>query len=76
MRITEVQLRRSIRKVLKEMFVDYGSLSDSEVIRMSSSGDPIASEEYRNRVSPEYFDDDVEVKMPSRRHRFFESDEK
>lgn len=76
MRITKGQLRRSIRKVLKEAFVDYGAMSDSDVIRMSFSGDPMASEEYRNRVSPEYFDDDMEVKMPSHRHRFFESDEK
>lgn len=74
MRITESQLRRAIRKVIRESFVDYSSLSDSDLILTSYSGDPLASEEYRNRVSPEYFDDDMEIKMPSRRHRFFESD--
>ena len=74
MRITESQLRRTIRKVIRESFVDYSSLSDSDLILTSYAGDPLASEEYRNRVSPEYFDDDIEIKMPSRRHRFFESD--
>ena len=74
MRITESQLRRTIRKVIRESFVDYSSLSDSDLILTSASGDPLATEEYRNRVSPESIDD-IEVKMPSRRHRFFESDD-
>ena len=77
MRITESQLRKIIGRVLKEGFVEYDRLSDSELLEYVASGDNLAEEEYNKRVEadPDLCEAD-DVQMPSHRHRFFEVDKK
>jgi hypothetical protein len=75
MRITESQLRKVVRKIMKEGFVEYESLTDSELLEYVSIGDALAKEEYQKRIEDDSYLAEVdEISMPSRRHRFFESD--
>ena len=75
MRITESQLRKVVRKIMKEGFVEYQSLSDSDLLTYVSTGDSLAKEEYQKRIEDDNYLAEVdEIPLPSRRHRFFESD--
>ena len=75
MRITESQLRKTIRKILNEGFVEYESLSDSELLEYVGAGDSLAKEEYQKRVEGDDCLAEVdEIPLPSHRHRFFEVD--
>lgn len=75
MRITESQLRKTIRKILNEGFVEYKSLSDSELLEYVATGDSLAKEEFQKRIEDDdYLAEVDEIPLPSRRHRFFEVD--
>lgn len=77
MRTRPLQVERVMRRVLVEGFVEYNSLSDSELLKYVSTGDSLAKEEYQKRIDDDSYLAEVdEIPLPSRRHRFFEVDKK
>ena len=77
MRITEPQLRKVVRRILNEGFVEYESLSDSELLEYVATGDSLAKEEFQKRIEDDdYLAEVDEIPLPRHRHRFFEVDKK